>query len=27
VLDQLKRPVGVVLGRLHDRFHSQLRKQ
>jgi hypothetical protein len=26
VLDQLKRPVGVVLGRLHDRFRFQLRK-
>jgi hypothetical protein len=27
MLDQLKRPVGVVLGRLHDRFLFQLRKQ
>jgi hypothetical protein len=26
VLDQLKRPIGVVLGRLHDRFRFQLRK-
>jgi hypothetical protein len=26
MLDQLKRPVGVVLGRLHDRFRFQLRK-
>lgn len=27
MLDQLKRPVGVALGRLHDSFRSQLRKQ
>ena len=26
ILDQLKRPVGVALGRLHDRFRFQLRK-
>ncbi len=26
MLDHLKRPVGVVLGRLHDRFRFQLRK-
>ena len=26
MLDQLKRPVGVMLGRLHDRFRFQLRK-
>ena len=26
VVDQLKRPIGVVLGRLHDRFRFQLRK-
>ncbi len=26
MLDQLKRPVGAVLGRLHDRFRFQLRK-
>jgi cupin-like protein len=26
ILDQLKRPVGVALGQLHDRFRFQLRK-
>jgi hypothetical protein len=25
-VDQLKRPIGVMLGRLHDRFRFQLRK-
>jgi hypothetical protein len=27
VVDQLKRPIGLMLGRLHDRFRFQLRKQ